>query len=159
MSHSDAISQSFIGPLTIDAQDNILFHYSTLSSRPDWDGYLTLKEANDWYRNGNGQTLYVSLSLINLDGLFSLGERYVDKKYHINLLLLGSLSVNDALVYGNIKLKRYPNNTVRAYSDIYDFDMKTWRNPVNWGRNIETFIGKTVAGEGNGYEIILYGSK
>ena len=101
----------------------------------------------------------MSLSLINLDGLFSLGERYVDKKYHINLLLLGSLSVNDALVYGNIKLKRYPNNTVRAYSDIYDFDMKTWRNPVNWGRNIETFIGKTVAGEGNGYEIILYGSK
>jgi hypothetical protein len=37
--------------------------------------------------------------------------------------------------------------------------MKTWWNPMNWGRNIETLIGKKIAGNGKGYEIIIYGSK
>jgi hypothetical protein len=37
--------------------------------------------------------------------------------------------------------------------------MKSWWNPKNLGRNIETAIGKKVAGAGVKYEIIIYGSK
>lgn len=65
----------------------------------------------------------------------------------------------DALVYGQLTLKRYPDQSIRAYSDIYDFDMKPWADPRNWGRNVETIIGRLVAGEGKGFEINLYGSK
>ncbi len=128
----------------------------SLPERPDWDGYITLEEANDWYRNGNGQPLYAALNKIDLSTISSLGEKYVGQEKVYNLLLV-SPSLNDGLVYGNIKLKRYPNHSVRAFADIYDFDMKNWLNPLNWGRNIETIIGKNVAGNGKAYEIYLYG--
>ncbi|WP_437922094.1 DUF6443 domain-containing protein [Sphingobacterium sp. LRF_L2] len=41
-------------------------HYAGLPSRPDYDGFLTLDEANDWYRNANGAPLYVNAAKINL---------------------------------------------------------------------------------------------
>jgi hypothetical protein len=126
-------------------------------SRPDWDGHLTLKEANDWYRNGNGQPLFVDLNKIDLSGLYSLGEKYVGQEKSVNVLL-NSSSLDDGLVHGNITLKRYPNNTVRAYSDEYNFKMHSWKNPLNWGRNFETIIGGWVAGKGTPYEINIYGS-
>ena len=60
---------------------------------------------------------------------------------------------------GNLTLKRYSNHSVRAFSDIYDFDMHSWWNPFNWARDVETLIGRTVAGQGTKYEINIYGSK
>ena len=62
-------------------------------------------------------------------------------------------------LYGNIWLKRYPNHQVRAYADIYDFEMHSWKNPINWGRNIETIIGSKVARKGVPYVIHFYGSQ
>ena len=132
--------------------------FNNLSSRPDWDGILTLKEANNWYREGKGQSLFVSLENIDLSGLASLGENCVGDEKIINLFI-ASLSINDPLVYGQIKLRRYPSHTVRAYADIYNFDMKSWWNPLQWGRNIETAIGKLVAGQGTAYNINIYGSQ
>ena len=72
-------------------------------------------------------------------------------------LLFHSASLDDGLVYGHITLKRYPNHKVRAYSDRYDFEMHSWKNPLNYLRNIETMIGKMVSGNGNSYEINIYG--
>ena len=43
--------------------------------------------------------------------------------------------------------------------NTYDFDMHNPWNPMNWGRNIETLIGKKIAGKGNPYTIHIYGSK
>lgn len=147
------------GLVDSDARSRFYESYDNLNTRPDWDGYLTLEEANNWYRNGNGQPLYVSLEKIDLSGVLSLGEKFVGDVKLINLLLLDSFSANDAMVYGQMTLKRYPNHSVRAYSDTYDFEMKPWINPKNWGRNIETLIGGMVAGDGVGYEIIFYGYK
>ena len=95
---------------------------------------------------------------IDLSGIVSLGEHFVEHERVMNLFF-GSSSLNDALVYGNLKLKRYSNHSVRAFSDIYDFDMHSWWNPFNWARNVETLIGRTVAGQGTKYEINIYGSK
>jgi len=61
------------------------------------------------------------------------------------------------MVFGNITLKLYPGNIVKAYDDTYDFDMKSWANPLNWGRNIETVIGAGVAGQGTPYNIAIQG--
>lgn len=74
-------------------------------------------------------------------------------------LLLVSNSVNDGLVYGQITLRRYPNHTVRAFADKYDFEMHSWNSPSNWVRNAATVIGKAGAGQGTGYEINIFGSK
>ena len=160
MSHADALKSNLGSDGLIDdnAKMNFQQSYNSLPSRPDYDGKLTLSEANSWYRNGNGQPLFVALNKINLDGILSLGECYVGDIKSVNLLV-SSNSINDGLVYGQITLKRYPNHQVRAYSDKYNFEMHSWRNPMNWGRNIETLIGRKVAGNGMPYEINIYGSK
>ena len=160
MSHADALSKNkgVNGLNSKEAKKKYEKHYAGLPNRPDYDGYLTLKEANEWYRKGSGEPLFTSLEKIDLSGILSLGERYVGQEETFNLLLYSG-SINDGLVYGNIKLRRYPNHSVRAYSDKYDFDMHSYWNPLNWGRNIETIIGKKVAGEGKSFEINIYGSK
>jgi hypothetical protein len=106
----------------------------------------------------NKEPLFASLVKIDLSGIVSFGEKFVGQKKVVNLLL-NSGSMNDGLVYGKITLVRYPNHQVRAKSDKYDFDMKTWLNPLNWGRNFETIIGQKVAGQGKSCEINIYGSK
>ena len=143
--------------ITADAYDKISEHHSNLPSRPDWDGYLTLEEANEWYRTGGGQPLFTDLSKIDLSGIRSLGEDYVGQEKNFNLLL-HSGSLNDGLVYGSIRLKRYPNHKVRAYAARYDFDMHNPWNPLNSGRNAQTIIGGAYAGKGTPFEINIYGS-
>ncbi|MDD2636449.1 MAG: RHS repeat-associated core domain-containing protein [Bacteroidales bacterium] len=168
MSHDDAITKG----KTLDNMSNeqalkfanngnfekFLGHYNSLSSRPDWNGHLTLDEANNWYRNGNGQALYTDLSKIDLSNLYSKGEKYVNQEKYISLFR-ASNSTNDALVYGQITLKRYPNHQVRAYSDEYNFETHNPWNPLNWPRNIQTRIGRSYAGDGQEYDINIYGSK
>ena len=145
------------GLLNNDAIKRYNESIKSLSNRPDWDGYITIDEANDWYKNGSGAALYADINKIDFSGIVSLGENYVGQVKTFNLLL-NSHSLNDGLVYGNITLKRYPNHSIRAYSDKYDFDMKSWRNLSNWGRNIETIIGGFVAGNGTAFNINIYGS-
>lgn len=157
MSYKEAMSFSTKTNGT-EADERIKNHMENLPTRPDWDGYLTLKEANEWYRTGNGEPLFVSLDKIDLSGIVSLGEKFVGQVKSFNLLFVSN-SINDGLVYGHVTLKRYPNNTVRAFADNYSFEMHNWKNPSNWGRNAETVIGNRVAGEGTRYEINVYGSK
>lgn len=160
MSHDDALSHNLgeDGLRTDEARTKFKSNFEGLKDRPDYDGYLTLAEANEWFRNGNGQPLFADLSKINLSGLYSLGEKYVGKIKVINVLLCGG-SVNDGLIYGQITLKRYPNHHVRAYEDRYNFEMHNQFNPLNWPRNVETLIGRIVAGKGKEFSINLYGSK
>ena len=160
MSHEKALENNLgVEGLSSDAaKTKLLDHYNGLKDRPDWDGYLTLSEANEWYRNGNGQPLFADLSKVDLSGIYSLGESYVGQTKNFNLLL-NSNSLNDGLVYGQVKFKRYPNHHVRAYADNYDFEMHNPKNPLNWPRNVATLIGRKVAGEGQKFEINLYGSK
>ena len=42
------------------------------------------------------------------------------------------------------------------YADKYDFDMKSWKNPLNWGRNSETIIGEDVKGEESSLLLFKY---
>lgn len=147
------------GLVNKEAIDRFTETYENLSERPDWDGYITLDEANEWYRNGGGDPLFAELDQLDLSFYYSQGDDYIGKEYTVSLRSGNSL--NDFLVYGSISLVRYPNNTVRAYSDSYDFrtDDHTWWNPLNWVRNIETTIGSAVAGSGRDFDINLYGSK
>lgn len=107
-------------------------------------------------KKGGGEPLFADINRIDLSGIVSLGERYVNTEKYFNLLTCGTLE--DGLVFGNIKLKRTSNHGVRIYADKYDFDMKSWWNPMNWGRNVETMIGSAVAGKGEKFVIYVYGT-
>jgi hypothetical protein len=161
MSYDNAMNHNLglEGLANQDAIDKYTTSFDGLKDRPDWDGYLTLDEANDWYRNGNGQPLFVALDKIDLSFLYSKGEKYVGEHKYISLFK-ASNSVNDALVYGTIGLTRYTNNQVRGTYDIYDFDMHKGGGVTTWLRNRATEIGQWVAGgEGTAYRIYFNGSK
>ena len=145
------------GLISEDAVNRFNDSYAHLKDRPDWDGYITLEEANEWYRSGSGDPLFADISKIDFSGYVSLGKKSVGKIYKVNLFL-GSLQLDDALVYGTISVKRYPNHGIRAYSDHYDFDIKKpWI--LHLGRNVLTIVGAKVAGKGKPYDINIYGEK
>lgn len=111
--------------------------------RPDDDGYLTFREATNWYRNGNGQELHVDLGKINLQGITAadFGHKVGGKPVQFNLLFRLSgfnHSINDGLIYGTISLIYLGNNRVEAGGknkfDIYDFDIKSWHDSKNKAR-------------------------
>ena len=161
MSHEEAEKKDLgISALQKEgAYKKFLTSFLSLKDRPDWDGYLTLKEANDWYRNGNGQAVFVDASQINLSPL-AIEDLIVDKNVIYNFLYPTTLNVATGLVYGQISLTLLDENgTVRIGNthgeiDRYDFDMHT--GGVSF-RNIATKIGGIVAGKGVPYAIRGYG--
>lgn len=60
-SHAEALKLDLGVGCLIDeaAKEQYLKTYNDLPNRPDWDGYITLSEANHWYRHGNGETLWL----------------------------------------------------------------------------------------------------
>jgi|GEM_PF-2965947 len=139
-----------------EAYNKVQEHYRNLPYRVDYDGKITLDEANSWYRKGSGDPLFADINQIDLSGVFSLGEKFVNQEKCVNLLTCGK--PEDGLVYGKVTLKRTTNHGVRMYADTYNFDMKSWWNPANWGRNVETMIGGAIAGEGKAFDIHIYGT-
>ena len=156
MKHSDAVNNAYVYAIGPKIRQKIWDHHATLGDRPDWDGKLTLFEANGWYRNGNGKDLYIDINSLDLSCFSSLGDKYVGEQYYFNLLTCGNPL--DGLVYGNLGFERTPNDSVKSLGDTYDFDIKEWSDG-NIIRNIETYIGAWVAGKGVSYKIIIYGEQ
>ena len=139
------------------AQENFNQHYSQLNTRPDWDGYLTLSEANDWYRNGQGEPLFADLKQIDISRI-SLNNLNIGERKLINLLYQGN-SLNDRLVYGNITFEMHPSNTITVLPDKYDFEMHSGYSLSTMIRNTLTIIGGMLAGKGTPYQINVYGNQ
>ncbi len=118
----------------------------------DPSGLLTLDEANQHWRNGGGAPLTVDVNTLDLSNVTQLPSNG-----RVNFIGSNFSSVNDALVYGTMKLTPGPNNTVIGGYDKYDFDIKPWSSET-FVRNIETYIGRTYAGNGTAYDIILTGT-
>jgi hypothetical protein len=140
-------------------------HYKGLKDRPDYDGYLTLDEANKWYREGHGDNLFIDIGKLNLD---DISTKDLDSKGRINLFLEDPTS-NEGLVYGTVYFKVIDVNTVKAMSnekfDVYDFDIKHGYDGLNkehiiisYIRNPETWVGEKYAGKGTPFKISAYGT-
>ncbi|MGJ1362750.1 hypothetical protein ACR79B_16890 [Sphingobacterium spiritivorum] len=138
-------------------------HYLTLPNRPDYDGVLTLEEANDWYRNGKGEPLYVNAAKIDLSPIKV--EDFKDRdSFTPNFFLTTNLQITGR-VYGSIKLTiiNKDNGQVKLGNnqgllDIYDFDIRKRDGSIKTDvRNLGTKIGGMVAGEGQSYNIYNYG--
>ena len=171
MSHADAIKQDQKDSFLEDESAISRFKnsYYNLSKRPDWDGYLSLSEAIYWYRNGNGQPLYVSSEKIDLSQI-SLED--IKNSGGIVQLLVPSVIARNSLkfpesgeVYGQIQITIEDENTGKVLLgrrsdrrlDTYDFRMHKWNSLKNIGRNILTLLGKLVVGSGKEYDIYTYG--
>jgi RHS repeat-associated protein len=105
--------------------------------RPDDDKYLTLAEAEDWYRNGKGVALTVDASKIDLQWVNDEGWDKAGQKTVQTLF-----ASKDGLVYGNITLVRTSSSTAKILRDQYNFEQhgKHWySSPI---RNPATTFGK-----------------
>ncbi|MCC9041165.1 RHS repeat-associated core domain-containing protein [Myroides sp. M-43] len=160
MSNEEALSNSLGSEGLKDekAVERMNNHYKGLKNRPDYDGVLTLSEANDWYRNGEGKPLYVDSAKISL--LPQVKENFkVGESKYVNFASPSNANLETGLVYGTIKLTLLDSNGTTKLGgngnklDTYDFDYKKGRT----GRNIATFLGEAVAGKGKGFDIYTYG--
>jgi RHS repeat-associated protein len=120
-------------------------------SRPDNDGHITLDEANDWYRKGNGQALNADLSKVDLSFLTAAD---FDNKPGTSKYIQTLWGSKDGRIYGNIRLTYEGNNRVSSTFDVYDFEMHSWKGPKNWVRNFATMFGDP--GQGKGFRINFY---
>jgi hypothetical protein len=62
-------SLSVVGLKDDKAKSDLLPSYQTLNDRPDYDGHITLDDANKWFREGNWKPLYVDLAEIDLSAI------------------------------------------------------------------------------------------
>ena len=126
--------------------------------RPDYDGILSLSEANDWYKKGEGKPLFVDVSKIDLSPA-SIGDLSLNEIKYYNYFHPMHLNLKTGLVYGTLGMTLLDNEgNVRIGAkngliDIYDFDYQKGR-PF---RNFATKIGSAFAGYGKSYKIFGYG--
>ena len=81
MSHFDAGSYALLGPLSDDVQAKIDAHYSGLPARPDYDGFVTIREGVGWAKSHPGalqnptpdNMLYIDASKLDF-GVLSTAE-------------------------------------------------------------------------------------
>lgn len=137
-------------------------HFSGLKDRPDYDGKLTLKEANEWFRKGGGEPLFVDAAKVNLSPVETGDFESVGSSQYKNFFLTSNQETG--AVYGTIKLTLEDNSgTVKiggkgGYLDTYDFEQKKSDGSLKRElRNIGTKAGAILAGDGNGYKIYNYG--
>lgn len=137
-------------------------HFSKLKDRPDYDGKLTLKEANEWFHKGGGEPLFVDAAKINLAPVETGNFESVGSSQYKNFFL--TTNRETGAVYGTIKLTLEDSNgTVTVggkggYLDTYDFEQKKSDGTLKRElRNIGTKAGAILAGDGTVYKIYNYG--
>ena len=167
MSHDEALTKNkgAEGLNGKEAESKLLDSYNGLKDRPDYDGKITLSEANEWFRNGEGSPLYVDSAKIDLSPVETSDFGDKDSMYY-NFFTDGQGDYTTGRVYGTIKLSLTDENgTVKlggnnGHLDTYDFDIKENKsNNFKTGlRNFGTRVGRAVAGEGTAYKIYTYGT-
>lgn len=162
MSHEEALKNN-LGPdgLKDDkAKENLKESYSGLKDRPDYDGHVTLDEANKWFREGDGKPLFVDLSKMDLSAIGQSDFSKVGERKYFQTLF----SSKDGRVYGNIGLTLQSGGKVKGTYDDYDFDIKSYTNQTKMTpaeliiRTAATAIGQMKAGDGQGFRIYFNGT-
>ena len=154
MLHKDALKKQLMD-IESNVRNSIEDHYATLSSRPDYDGYLTKEEADKWWLEGSGNPLYVDISEIDLPDITT--ESFPEDNSVIYKNFIWGLS-NTGKTYGTLRIELLDKNTGevlignQSFVDEYDFSMQKGR-PL---RNMATKIGRP-GKEGKDFYIIGYG--
>lgn len=115
------------------------------------DGRISLNEANNWYRNGNGQAITLDASKIDLDFVDTTKWKK-GETYQIQTLTKSS----EGRVLGQITVKYLGSNRVSIFTDTYNFEQHG-NYFDNTFRNVANSIGRWVAGKGRQYNINFKG--
>lgn len=146
--------------------DNPLADKSVQDQQPgnpwdlDGDGRISLDEANNWYRNGEGQTITLDASKIDLNSV-DTSKWQKGGKYGVQTLF----NSKEGRVLGNITVEYLGNNQVKILPDTYNFEMHgnplSVRNPIKnygtWIRNTATVLGLMKAESGMQFKINFNG--
>lgn len=172
MKHKDALKKNLgaKGLKTDQAKKNFSQSYRSLPSRPDYDGKITIDEADKWYRDGNNTPLYADLSQIDLKFITTsvFNNRVGASKY-----IQTFYDSEDGGVYGHLTLTYQGNNSVSCVSDNYGFEMhyapsnksnvgdRMSENAKRMVRNMATFGGRIRANRslldnGKAFDIMFY---
>lgn len=188
MSHKEALTKNkgVQGLNSTEAVGKLLNHYNGLKNRPDYDGIVSLSEANDWARNGNGQPLFVDVGKLDLSSvsvwgnfaeydsstrsIFSM-ERLTEENYkwkssiYVNFLSPAgtpgdfSSSNHPGLVFGTLGLTLLDRKTgeVRLGNSNGRLDVYDFETQKGRQfRNTLTWIGRQVATQGGTSPIQSY---
>ncbi len=142
--------------------DRLAEHNNGLSDRPDYDGVVTLEEAQEWRKSGNGEPLFVDFSKfkftsssLDVGDIGESGEQYVNffSSFNIhsgddNVIWRPASDETLSDVYGTVKIKllNRDNGTViippfnnAGHFDIYNF--RGWRKLLRGSGDDFGFIG------------------
>jgi hypothetical protein len=157
---NEGFQYTSIGNLPAPFQKNNQFSYGVNENNIKKiilnDGKLNLHEANECYRIGNGESLTVDASKLDLN-FIDTSKMIKNKKYRVNSLYHST----DGRVYGRFFVKYLGSNQVSVYPDTYNFDLnfsKDLKLSEFFGaRNIFTALGHIFAGQGTDYDIYFFG--
>ncbi len=139
----------------------IYAHMLTLPSRPDWDGIVTVGEADKWRKEGNGQPLFVDISKMNfkssrlgVDDFGGKNEMSVNffKYFDIhadnpNILYRPARDNTLSGVYGTLRVvlldpqKGIVTLKSRSNGGIDTYDFKSWRKWIKGAGDDFSFYG------------------
>lgn len=121
------------------------------------DGKLSFKEAFYWYQYGDGSTIHVDASKLDLGSINVAGKK-VGEQWVIPTLSL-SKDYNVGLVYGRLKVEFMGSNSFRILHDEYNFDIQ-FKGFFKWSilkRNFETIGASILHGTGTPFIINFNG--
>lgn len=119
-------------------------------------GALTLAEANNHYRNGNGIPITVYAPAMNFGGV-----KAKDFDSRGRLTYTFPKTSKEFYVYGTVSLQLNPDGkSFRVLNDRYDFDMHSWWDQSI--RNLATVAGSAIANPAgkarvDSYDIVFMG--
>jgi hypothetical protein len=188
MYHEEALTKSkgAEGLTNSSANSKLLNHYNGLKNRPDYDGIVSLSEANEWARTGNGELLFVDVSKLDLGNVSTWGNfseydsstrslfstnRLTEENYkwkstiYVNYLGFGggsgdiTSSQHPGLVFGTISLTLLNRNNgeVRLGNSKGRLDVYNFEQQKGrYYRNTLTWLGKQLATQGGRSSISTY---
>ena len=118
------------------------------------DDEITLGEAGQWYRLGDGSSLEISAKSVSV-GDFSAK----DFPGGIGSVIgRQTLYRRNGRVYGQLLFQLLENNRIRILPDKYDFQIDPWKGSII--RNFATMSGQSYAGSagGSAFSIIFTGT-
>ncbi|MEM7487355.1 MAG: RHS repeat-associated core domain-containing protein, partial [Bacteroidota bacterium] len=111
-----------------------------LKARIEKDGRLTRREANRWFKYGNGKPLNIDASKIDLDFLGSSEWQITGDRVGVQTLYASK----DGLVYGQLSVEYIGDNQFKIFNDNYGFELHS--GIENTPRNLFTILGRIFAG-------------
>ena len=154
MSHKEALKLNigFDGLIDENAKMNLLQSFNSLPDRPDYDGYLTKKEADEWWLGKSGEPLFVDQSKIELHGIST--SSFIKNNPIYKNFIWGL--TNTGKVYGTLKMTLIDAKQGKVligdkYLDEYDFKMDG--RPF---RDFATWVGRPGSKE-SGKDFLIYG--